>query len=66
MTASNLHRPLLALIPLALFCVSAFAQAPAQQPSPDNTAKIQTILSHAIEVSGGDAYLNVKTVVGRG
>jgi hypothetical protein len=66
MTDSNLRRPLLALILLALFCASAFAQAPAQQPSPDNTAKIQTILNHATEVSGGDAYLNVKTVVGRG
>jgi hypothetical protein len=39
--------------------------APAK-PAPENVAKAEAILSRAIEVLGGAAYLNVKTVIGRG
>jgi hypothetical protein len=52
---------------LVLFCCAAVAQQePAPKPSPDDTAKAEAILNRAIEVLGGSAYLNVKTVVGRG
>lgn len=36
------------------------------KPSPENNAKAEAILNRAVEVLGGNAYLNVKTVVGRG
>jgi hypothetical protein len=52
---------------LSLFCCAAAAQQePAPKPSPEDTAKAEAILNHAIEVLGGGAYLNVKSVVGRG
>jgi hypothetical protein len=54
-------------LPLVLFCATAFAQQESvSKPSPENTAKAEAILNRAIEVLGGNAYLNVKTVVGRG
>jgi hypothetical protein len=50
-----------------MFCVGALAQpGPATKPSPEDTAKAEAILNRAIEVLGGSAYLNVKTIVGRG
>lgn len=53
---------------LLLLCTStSFAQETApSKPSAENTAKVETILNHAIEVLGGSNYLNVKTSVGRG
>jgi hypothetical protein len=48
-------------------CAAAYAQqAGAAKPSPENTAKAEAIVNRAIEVLGGNTYLNVKTVVGRG
>ena len=41
-------------------------QPPAEKPSPENVAKAEAIISRGIEVLGGQAYLNVKTVIGRG
>jgi hypothetical protein len=50
-----------------LFSASAFAQQePAPKPSPENVARAEAILSRAVEVLGGAAYLNVKTMVSRG
>jgi len=67
MTHSKLRLSVVTIFLLALFRVSGVAQQdPAPTPSPDNTAKIAAILSRAVEVLGGSAYLNVKTVVGRG
>jgi len=61
------RRPIVSLFLLVLFCASAVAQQePAQKPSPENAAKAEAILSHALEVLGGNAYLNITTVVGRG
>ena len=52
---------------LALICATGFGQQDnVPKPSPENTAKAEAIVSRAIEVLGGNAYLNVKTVVGRG
>ena len=44
-------------------------QAQSNQPAPNTNVpdpKAEAILTRAIEVLGGSAYLNVKTVVGRG
>jgi hypothetical protein len=53
--------------------VSAIGQTPSSSPGPSPSApsppvdeKSQTILKHALEVLGGQAYLNVQTVIGRG
>ena len=64
----SLSRPLaVALLLMVLFCAPGVAQQdPVPKPSPDNTAKVEAILNRAVEVLGGSAYLNVRTVVGRG
>jgi hypothetical protein len=55
------------LLLLFLFCSTAAAQQNnAPKSSPEDAAKAEAIVNHAIEVLGGNAYLNVKTVVGRG
>lgn len=60
-------RSVATLFLLVLFCAPGSAQQdPAPKPSPENSAKTEAILNRAIEVLGGDAYLNVRTVVGRG
>jgi len=52
--------------------VSAIAQTPSSSPGPGSSApsavdeKSQKIIDRAIEVLGGQAYLNVQTVVGKG
>jgi hypothetical protein len=58
----------LVVILLALALPAAlFAQTPEtpKQPAPPDP-KAEAVLARAIEVLGGSAYLNVKTVVGRG
>ena len=61
------RRPVVTLLLLVLFCAAAAAQQePAQKPSPENPAKAEAILNRAVEVLGGNAYLNISTVVGRG
>jgi len=56
--------------PLLLLIIGFSSGVPAQD-KPANTpppadAKSETIINHAIEVLGGNNYLNVKTAVGRG
>jgi outer membrane lipoprotein-sorting protein len=61
------RRFIVILVLVLLSCSTASAQQDgAPKPSPENTAKAELILNRAIEVLGGNAYLNVKTVVGRG
>jgi hypothetical protein len=72
MNYSAPRRSLATLFLLVLVCAGVSAQqdnaakeAPAK-PSPENTAKAEAIINRGIEVLGGNAYLNVQTVVGRG
>jgi outer membrane lipoprotein-sorting protein len=46
--------------------VSSIAQTPAPKPASSVDEKSQKIIDHAIEVLGGQTYLNVQTVIGRG
>src|ERR1044072_9663323 len=47
--------------------VAVFSQqVSADKPSPENVAKAEAIISRGTEVLGGQAYLNVKTMIGRG
>jgi hypothetical protein len=67
MTYSIVRQFAVTVFLLLLFCIGARAQqSPVTKPSPEDTAKAEAILNRAIEVLGGSAYLNVKTVVGRG
>jgi hypothetical protein len=67
MTYSIPRFPVIVLFLLFLSSAEAFAQQEqAVKPSPENTAKAEAILNRAIEVVGGDAYLKIKTVIGRG
>lgn len=57
----------LAVILIALISATVIAkQETPAKPTAENTAKAEAIVNRAIEVLGGNAYLNVKTVVGRG
>jgi hypothetical protein len=52
---------------LGVCSAAGFAQTEATaKPSPDSAAKAEAILNRGIEALGGSAYLNLKTVVGRG
>jgi hypothetical protein len=52
---------------LALLCSGVvLAQEDPAKPTAENTAKAEAILKRGIEALGGQTYLNVKTVVGRG
>lgn len=67
MTYSIVRQFALTVFLLLVFCVGASAQQGlVTKPSSEDTAKAEAILKRAIEVLGGSAYLNVKTVVGRG
>jgi hypothetical protein len=57
---------LVALILLILPCLPVSAQEKPAAPAVENTAKAEAVVNRAVEVLGGNAYLNVKTVVGRG
>src|SRR2546427_3556906 len=53
------------LVTILLFISSAsFAQS--DKPSLSNDEKIQQVIQRASKVLGGDRYLQVKTVIGRG
>lgn len=54
------------LLLLVSSCTTVLAQGSAPKPSAENTAKAEAIVNRGIEVLGGNAFLNVKTVVGRG
>ena len=63
------RRPFLLLLTLAIVSNAALSQtsgtaAPADQPSGE--AKAEAIIKSATAAVGGDAYLNVHSVVGRG
>ena len=65
----NLRRTVLLVVTLAIFSNAALSQtsdtpAPAGQPSGE--AKAEAIIKSAIAAVGGDSYLNVHSVVGRG
>src|SRR6266508_1490940 len=50
-----------------LFPVGLAAQTPAPTPVPTSSdLKAEAIVTRALEVVGGNSYLNVQTVVGRG
>ena len=52
---------------LVLFSATTSAQQDnSAKPAADNVAKAEAIVSRGIEVLGGNTYLNVQTVVGRG
>lgn len=53
-----------ALIAILVFASFCFAQSEAAAPVRDE--KAEQIVQKAIQAVGGDAYLNVKTVIGRG
>ena len=62
-----IRRSIVTLALLVLSCTPAAAQKDlASKPSPENSAKAEAIVSRALEVLGGNAYLNIKTVAGRG
>lgn len=63
--------PLLAIrllvLVLCLAGASAFAQTdPTKEEKPPETEKAEQILQRAIEAAGGSAYLNVRSVIGKG
>ena len=64
------YRLAVTLVLLLCSCIVVLAQSPTPTVAPDNAPTIdeksQQIINHAIEVLGGPAYLNVKTVVGKG
>jgi hypothetical protein len=72
MNYSAPRRPLVTLFLLFLSCAGVSAQQDnaakdsASKPSPENVAKAEGIINRGIEALGGNAYLNVQTVVGRG
>jgi hypothetical protein len=67
MNYSTARQLAVSLFLLVLFCgPSAAQQEPSPKPSPESTAKAEAVLNRAIEVLGGNAYLNVRTLIGRG
>jgi hypothetical protein len=64
----QIPRRFAAILFLALASASAVFTQPDQstKPTPENVAKAEAILNRAVEVLGGAAYLNVRTMVGRG
>jgi hypothetical protein len=47
--------------------LAAFAcAAQTEKPSPNPDEKAEQIVQHALQAMGGDRYLNIKTVIGRG
>lgn len=70
MNYSVSRRSFLTLFLLVLCCAPVAAQEAAKdtatKPAPENVAKAEAIINRGIEVLGGNAYLSVQTVVGRG
>jgi len=62
----EIRKVALVLFLLSASVVPAFAQDPPKPDKPADTTKAEAILTRSLEVVGGNAYLNVKTVVGRG
>ncbi len=63
------RRFIVTLLLLVLSGATVFAQQKqdsAPTPSPQDPARAEAIVNRGIEVLGGNSYLNVKTVVGRG
>lgn len=60
----SLFSKLTASLILIIVAFSCAAQSPA--PAPSNDDKAAAIVKKALQAMGGDRYLNVKTVIGRG
>ena len=54
------------VLPASVPCVYGQADDPAKKPTTAPDPKAEAVLARAIEVLGGNNYLNLKTVVGRG
>jgi hypothetical protein len=68
MTDKHARRFLVIVSIIVTLCGAGFAQdttTPAK-PSAENVAKAEEVVNRATEAVGGNAFLNVKTVVGRG
>lgn len=68
MTYRHPRRFLVIVSIIVTICAAGFAQdttTPAK-PSAENLAKAEEVINRATEAVGGNAFLNVKTVVGRG
>jgi hypothetical protein len=64
---NQIPRRFAAILFLVLSSATAvFTQDKTIKPAPENVAKAEAILNRAVEVLGGAAYLNVRTMVGRG
>lgn len=67
MKYSILHRFPSTLFLLLWFCTLGAAQPePTPKPAPEDPAKAEAILQRAIAALGGNTYLSINTVVGRG
>ena len=71
MICSTLRQNVITLFLTILVCaipgtISAQQNSAPPKPSVENVAKAEAIISRGIEVLGGNNYLNVKTVIGRG
>jgi hypothetical protein len=53
-------------IAFLLFASASFSLAQSDKPSPSDDEKAQQIVQRAIKAVGGDRYLQIKTVIGRG
>lgn len=65
----NAMKPLLLtklLIAFLLFASASFSLAQSEKPSLTDEEKAQQIVQRAIKAVGGDRYLQIKTVIGRG
>ncbi|MDQ2854807.1 MAG: hypothetical protein M3R68_00640 [Acidobacteriota bacterium] len=64
MTKFNFSTILIVAPLLLLLCLTGNAQTPSKDTAPDQ--KAEQVISRAIEVLGGGAYLNIHTVIGHG
>ena len=63
----SLQRWLLAVAVLVIVPAAVWAQSPdTATPAPNTSDKAEAIIKSAVAAIGGDSYLNVRTVVGRG
>jgi hypothetical protein len=60
------RRYFISLLILVISCGAVLAQDSAPKPATENAEKAEAIVARGVEALGGSAYLNVKTLVGRG
>jgi hypothetical protein len=65
---SRLARPAFVFISICLLCTTVLAQDEkrGQQAAPTSAEKAQKVVQRGLEVAGGDNYLKVQTLIGRG